>query len=96
MKSTPKCSECRFWRRLDKGNLYPDEKDLITDEDDVPLAGECRRFPPTRDTVLFGELSHRRMKATGYTTSDHVNVDAWQASVLPVTDEDDWCGEWQI
>jgi hypothetical protein len=42
--------------------------------------GECRRFPPR----LFSLMARDHKEA--------LHPDAW---IMPITGEEDWCGEWQ-
>lgn len=96
-KDADTCESCRFWRRVDTGNLYDYEKDfLLSDEvDDLATVGHCQRFPPVFDAARNAELKADRMNASGYGNSDAVTFHRLMSSVFPFTDDYEWCGEFQ-
>jgi hypothetical protein len=92
-----RCETCRFWKRLCPGELYPDEGNLLLsdEEDDLVIVGSCHRYPPLLDSMSRQEMARERKHKTGYANDDHETYHLWTASLFPVTDYWDWCGEWQ-
>ena len=89
------CDGCRFWQRLDAGNLYAYEEDIVLPEGGGdPELGHCRRYPPQFDGVQNAAYNARRQQQSGYGNSDALNVAAAYASTFPMTWYYDWCGEW--
>lgn len=81
MSNEPRCDSCRFWVRVDDDDLSGEDRDsLLVMADDA-------------DRVIVGEC--RRLPpqvAVGPSSPVCVRVDA---SGWPLTNEWEWCGEWQ-
>jgi hypothetical protein len=93
-----RCDGCRYWERVEEGDLRGDEGQLyFTDEPEpAPLVdvGQCLRFPPVvSDEVIRYTLMLPLFKGKGYPPN---SVSAIQhGSVFPFTMDSDWCGEWR-
>lgn len=66
---TRECASCAFWIATDR---FADGK---------TIAGECRRFPPTRVVVPYWRSFFER-------GNFQVNI------TFPLTAPNKWCGEW--
>ena len=88
-----RCEGCRFWVRVDEGALI-DRFDHLTGDDGTVFVGECRRNPP----AVSGPLAERQLTAPLYRGSRFIEYPvsvSWGASVWPVVDQDEWCGEYR-
>ena len=89
-----RCDGCRFWERIDAGNVYPDDGTTFSDtQDDLVEEGYCKRFPPVIVSDVLANarnLPLYRGRFAGMTPSGMLHF----ASVWPVTFDCDSCGEW--
>jgi hypothetical protein len=82
-RASTRCDRCRFWDRIDQGDICAN--DDILNEDGTAMAGECRRLPPLFDRVEFLEWS----KTEGEYSARAL------ASVYPIVLQYYWCGEFR-
>jgi hypothetical protein len=72
-----RCENCRFWKRLERGELYPfDQQFIVKYEDDdreEVHSGECRRNPPVLDGVELNRLNLGRMKKAKICNDDAIH-----------------------
>ena len=86
-----RCRTCRFWL-LDK-STHPHDRPL--EEGDIAF-GSCRRNAP----VVIGELAALGVPRAPWGRDPIDQEELWatqvaRASVQPVTEQDDWCGEFR-
>jgi hypothetical protein len=89
-----RCETCRFWRRCDEGVVIEKYDHVTDDGDGAVFVGECHRNPP----AVCGPLAERTLSAPLYRGAQFVSYPvgvARSATVWPVVDRDEWCGEYR-
>lgn len=77
-----RCETCRFWQAL--------EQDRQENEDN--LIGDCRRRPPRFVPHVF----ERQAAPVHFSrTASEDERDLYEATRFPLTDADEWCGEFE-
>lgn len=100
--SQERCDACRFWQRVEKGNLTDYEntppyvsEDLDESDPDFVGLGYCRRFPPVLNPLAMQDAIDTINK------NHHVQLGFERPKIImdgsqqPVTWEFDWCGEFK-
>ena len=90
--SQPTCETCRWWVRLNEGDLFDEESGCLTTDGRVHV-GECRRFPPSVDYVELSRLANRRMASAGTANDGLANAHRNLATGFPITHDVTFCGE---
>lgn len=89
----PECQNCRYWERIDEGNVYPDDGTSFNDEGSV-AEGYCKRYPP----VVVSDALRRARELPLYRgplKTMTISAMVKTATIFPVTYDCDWCGEYQ-
>lgn len=77
---TQSCSNCQFWDRHTGGI-----------DGELRIEGACRRFPP----VLSEALTEDKVRSLPEEGVPHACIESNYAWIFPITEEDEWCGEWR-
>ena len=93
------CHSCRYWKRIDAGDVYPpDESTFLAysevgeGEENFCIVGQCRRYPP----VIVSEHVRREIAWREEQFKQTFPSDLYMGTSWPITSQWGWCGEFDL